>query len=348
MEAYTRELMIKNKTLEARKLTGQPPGTMIDSVSIDKVYLWEVEDLKKRFPSSKHLNVMKNFPKPSQYQSNFYFPSVLSKSSGSSDSIDADRDSSAEPAEDKENHSTNYNKLITNHECILGNIVRKPNMPTSTHAYVRAGPRRSLHFDPQEVNAAIVTCGGLCPGLNNVIREITKTLSQSYAIGGKVYGIQGGYKGFYDFERYPSIVLTPELVQNIHHTGGTVLGSSRGGFDLEKILDFLESKKVNQLYVIGGDGTHRGAFLVHEGCMKRVSICLIVAQAVMKSALSKTCHADNAPPLQVTNFSLLCSSSTVLCRVSMCLSQVFQRPLITILTTSTTRLVSVVLSKLPS
>jgi hypothetical protein len=291
-EAYTRELMIKNKTLEARKLTGEPSGTMIDSVSIDKVYLWEVEDLKKRFHSSKHLNIMKNFPKPSKYQSNFYFPSVLKKSSSSASDIDG----SADPPEDKENHSTNYNTLITNHECILGNIVRKPNMPTSSHAYVRAGPRRFLHFDPSEVNAAIVTCGGLCPGLNNVIREITKTLSQSYAIGGKVYGIQGGYKGFYDFERFPLIELTPELVQNIHHEGGTVLGSSRGGFDLEKILDFLESKKVNQLYVIGGDGTHRGAFQVHEGCMERVSVCLIVAQAAMKRAWGVRCCQRHAMP----------------------------------------------------
>jgi hypothetical protein len=178
---YKRELMIKNKTLEARKLTGEPSGTMIDSVSIDKVYLWEVEDLKKRFSSSKKANVMQNFPKPSNYQANFYFPSVLTKTSSNI----SDKDGSAEPLEDKEDHSTNYNKLITNHECILGNIVRKPNMPTSTHAYVRAGPRRFLHFDPQVVNAAIVTCGGLCPGLNNVIRELTKTLSQSYAIGAK-------------------------------------------------------------------------------------------------------------------------------------------------------------------
>jgi 6-phosphofructokinase len=136
-------------------------------------------------------------------------------------------------------------------------------------------------------------------------------------LGGKVYGIQGGYKGFYDFERFPPIELTPELVQNIHHEGGTVLGSSRGGFDLEKILDFLESKKVNQLYVIGGDGTHRGAFSIHEGCMERVSVRLIVAQTAMKiilgyDVMSKTCRADNVPPLQVTNFSLPCLSSIVL------------------------------------
>ena len=89
-----------------------------------------------------------------------------------------------------------------------------------------------MHFDPADVSAAIVTCGGLCPGLNNVIREIVKTLKQLYGIHGTVYGIQGGYRGFSDFESYPPIEITPEMVQNIHHEGGTVLGSSRGGFDV--------------------------------------------------------------------------------------------------------------------
>jgi 6-phosphofructokinase 1 len=134
---------------------------------------------------------------------------------------------------------------------------------------MRAGPRKFNHFDPQQVNAAIVTCGGLCPGLNNVIRELTKTLHQIYGIGGHVYGIQGGYRGFYDTdERMQPIMLTPQIVENIHHEGGTCLGSSRGGFDLDKILKFLKDKKVSQLYVIGGDGTHRGAFRIHEGCME--------------------------------------------------------------------------------
>jgi len=100
------------------------------------------------------------------------------------------------------------------------------------------------------------------------------TLKQLYGVKGKIYGIQGGYRGFHDFEQFPPIELSPELVQNIHHEGGTVLGSSRGGFDIEKIVTFLKEKNVNQLYVIGGDGTHRGAFKIHEGCMERVSFSL--------------------------------------------------------------------------
>lgn len=251
---YDRELMIKEKTLEARKHTGEPNGVIVEDLTIAKVYLWEVEDLKKRFPSSKVANKMMNIPNP---QCNpYYFPSLK-------------RDNKKADAERVK--PTNYNKLITNHECILADLVRKPNMPTYTHAYVRAGARRFLHFEPSKVNAAIVTCGGLCPGLNNVTREIVKTLVQAYGIGGKVYGIQGGFRGFYDFDNYHPLELTPELVQNIHHEGGTVLGSSRGGFDLDKILAFLESRQISQLFVIGGDGTHRGAFRIHEGCMEKVS-----------------------------------------------------------------------------
>lgn len=108
-------------------------------------------------------------------------------------------------------------------------------------------------------------------GLNNVIREITNTLHILYGIGGKVYGIQGGYRGFGSNGSegsLPPIVLTPDLVEDIHHVGGTCLGSSRGGFDIDTILGFLKTHKIQQLYVIGGDGTHRGAFKIHEACME--------------------------------------------------------------------------------
>jgi len=101
-----------------------------------------------------------------------------------------------------------------------------------------------------------------------VVREITRALYHLYGIEGKVYGIVGGYKGFYD-PKTPPILLTPQNVENIHHEGGTILSSSRGGFDIDKICKFIKSKKIKQLYVIGGDGTHRGAFKIHETCMER-------------------------------------------------------------------------------
>jgi len=83
-------------------------------------------------------------------------------------------------------HRANYNKLIGINECIVANLRRKPGGNEAVRAYVRAGPRAQLHFNPKTVNAAIVTCGGLCPGLNNVIREITRTLYFMYGIQGKV------------------------------------------------------------------------------------------------------------------------------------------------------------------
>ena len=257
---YEREKMLKEKTAIARKQNNEPPaGSLVGDVIIDKVFLWECVDLRKRFPSaltSNAMNIAQTATRPT-------LRSPLLRRASSSITEKEDLENTASTI-------TEYNQLITDHECILADIVRKPNMSTHTVAYMRAGPRRLLHFDPKDVNAAIVTCGGLCPGLNNVIRELTKTLVQIYGIGGNVYGIQGGYRGFYDKNPHlQPLILTPSVVENIHHEGGTVLGSSRGGFDLDKIIDFLATKKVSQLYVIGGDGTHRGAFTIHEGCMAR-------------------------------------------------------------------------------
>lgn len=254
LRQYERNKIIKEKTAKARMEAHEPPsGKLMNDVRIDKIFLWECEDLRKRFPSAMIENIMKfkvNGP------ANIRAPALRGRSAAEN-----------EPQFVEQGEGSPYNKLITDHECILGTIVRKPNMHTHTVSYMRAGPRKLLHFDPKIVNAAIVTCGGLCPGLNNVIREITKTLHQIYGIGGKVYGIQGGFCGFHD-PAYSPVILTPAMVESIHHSGGTVLGSSRGGFDLDKILAFLKDKKINNLYVIGGDGTHRGAFRIHEGCME--------------------------------------------------------------------------------
>lgn len=265
---YQREKMLKEKTAAARKLalTAEPEsGTLLEDVRVEKVYLWECEDLRKKFPSSMSVNKMKFPPNPVP----LIRSPILRRSSGGISMRTIKK--MLEHQEAPRVSEQEYNKLITDHECILAQIVRKPNMKTNyTISYMRAGPRKYLHFDPETVSAAIVTCGGLCPGLNNVIREITNSLHQLYGIGGQVYGIQGGYRGFYDTSPHlQPIVLTPNLVENIHHEGGTCLGSSRGGFDLEKILDFLHRKHIKQLYVIGGDGTHRGAFSIHEGCMAR-------------------------------------------------------------------------------
>jgi hypothetical protein len=252
-EAYSAHLERKLAMQEAQKEQGEPVGTLVKELSVEKVYLWEVEQLGVRFPAAgKRKNLMQAQLAP---RTNQFFPNLMNSYSG--DELETPM-------------ATEYNKLIAAHECVLADIVRRPqNGVISTSAYVRAGPREYLHFDPAQVSAAIVTCGGLCPGLNNVVREITNSLTLLYGIGGKVYGIRGGFKGFYDTE-LPPLILTHEIVENIHHDGGTFLGSSRGGFDLDKILAFIKAKKISQLYVIGGDGTHRGAFVIHEGCIARV------------------------------------------------------------------------------
>lgn len=111
--------------------------------------------------------------------------------------------------------------------------------------WLRAGPRKHNFFESSEVKAAIVTCGGLCPGLNVVIRELVMSLHYNYKVS-EIYGIQFGYKGFY---AYDWVELTPNKVKTIHKLGGTILGSSRGGFDKEKIINSLKAKGINQVLI---------------------------------------------------------------------------------------------------
>lgn len=124
----------------------------------------------------------------------------------------------------------------------------------------RAGPRQKVYFDSDEVHACIVTCGGLCPGLNTVIREIVCALYNMYGVT-KVLGIDGGYRGFYSKNTIP---LTPKFVNDIHKRGGTIIGTSRGGHDTMKIVDSIQDRGINQVYIIGGDGTQRGATVIYE------------------------------------------------------------------------------------
>lgn len=120
-----------------------------------------------------------------------------------------------------------------------------------------AGPREKIFFDPTKTRAAIVTCGGLCPGLNNVIRAIFLELYYRYGVH-DVWGIRYGYAGLVSSE-FPPIKLTVEMVEDIHMDPGTILGSSRGVNEVKDMVDFLEKSKINILFCIGGDGTLRGA-----------------------------------------------------------------------------------------
>ncbi|KAI3792742.1 hypothetical protein L2E82_06630 [Cichorium intybus] len=150
-------------------------------------------------------------------------------------------------------------------------VVVQKNGPRGTH-FRRAGPRQNVYFKPDEVHACVVTCGGLCPGLNTVIREIVCALYHMYGVS-RVLGIDGGYRGFYSKN---TITLTPKFVNDIHKRGGTVLGSSRGGHDKLKIVDSIQDRGINQVYIIGGDGTQKGAAVIYEE-IKRRGIKAVVA-----------------------------------------------------------------------
>lgn len=130
-------------------------------------------------------------------------------------------------------------------------------------AFEKAGPRQHLYFDPARTTAAIVTCGGLCPGLNNVIRSVYFQLHHNYKVG-KVLGIRYGYRGLNPSNGTPPLPLTPEFVESIHKLGGTVLGSSRGPEDPRVMVDYLEKERIDILFCVGGDGTQRGAHAIAE------------------------------------------------------------------------------------
>jgi 6-phosphofructokinase 1 len=120
-----------------------------------------------------------------------------------------------------------------------------------------AGPRAKLFFDPKRTRAGIVTCGGLCPGLNDVIRSLFLELHHAYGVK-EVLGFRGGYQGLDPARGAEPVVMTREFVDNIHREGGTVLGTSRGPVDISLAVDNLIRRRIDILFTIGGDGTQRG------------------------------------------------------------------------------------------
>lgn len=135
-------------------------------------------------------------------------------------------------------------------------------------SFEKSGPRENLFFEPAKTKVGIVTCGGLCPGLNNVIRSIVNELYYRYGIS-RVLGIKYGYEGLIPKYNHSIVELTASMVSNIHLTGGTFLGSSRGDQDVEKMVDTLEIMNINVLFCIGGDGTLRGAHAIYKEIEKR-------------------------------------------------------------------------------
>lgn len=131
-----------------------------------------------------------------------------------------------------------------------------------------AGPREKIFFDPANAKAAIVTCGGLCPGINDVIRSIVMTLYYRYKVK-NILGIRYGFQGLSPVYGHKVTELTPDVVKDIHTTGGSILSSSRGTQDITTMVDTLKRMNIDMLFCIGGDGTMRGAEKITEEITKR-------------------------------------------------------------------------------
>ncbi|MBC8393879.1 MAG: ATP-dependent 6-phosphofructokinase [Deltaproteobacteria bacterium] len=131
-----------------------------------------------------------------------------------------------------------------------------------------AGPRSKIYFDPSKLKCALVTCGGLCPGLNGIIRSIVLQLFFGYGVR-NVYGIRYGLQGFIPRYGHEVIELTPETVTNIIRKGGSFLGSSRGPQNIDEIIDCLERMNIGALFMIGGDGTLMAATKIADTIIER-------------------------------------------------------------------------------
>jgi 6-phosphofructokinase 1 len=140
------------------------------------------------------------------------------------------------------------------------NFVEQGSEPVS---FEKSGPKEFIYFDPSKAKAAIVTCGGLCPGLNNVIRGLVMQLTKRYGVK-RIVGIKYGYEGFIPKYKHDVIELDPEKVEDIHMQGGSILGTSRGHQSPSEIVDALERMNINLLFTIGGDGTLRGTQAITE------------------------------------------------------------------------------------
>jgi 6-phosphofructokinase 1 len=148
-------------------------------------------------------------------------------------------------------------------------IVRTPGgTPPEELLFEMAGPREKLFFNPKHTRAGIVTCGGLCPGMNTVIRSAFLELHNTYGVK-QVLGFRDGYQGLDPANGLEPIVLNPDFVEDIHKEGGTVLGTSRGPVDIGIAVKNLIKRGVNILFVVGGDGTQHGGYRLFQEAQKR-------------------------------------------------------------------------------
>lgn len=158
------------------------------------------------------------------------------------------------------------NRIIVDHD--LNSVRAALKAGVDPFCFEAAGPRRKIFFDPEKTIAAVVTCGGLCPGFNDVIRSIVLQAQYRYGVP-RTLGIPYGFEGLIPDYGHKLINLTPGFVSNIHNFGGTDIGTSRGPQDPVRMVDRLEELKVNILFVIGGDGTQRGGKAIADEAQSR-------------------------------------------------------------------------------
>lgn len=153
-------------------------------------------------------------------------------------------------------------------ERVLHDVRIRAGQAPSAVGFERAGARQNIFFEPAKTRAAVVTAGGLCPGLNNVIRTLYFELKVNYGIQ-EVLGIRYGYRGLESDSGLRPLVLTHDLVDDIQHHGGTVIGTSRCSHDAKKSVDYLVAEQIDVLFCVGGDGTQRGAHQIAEEVARR-------------------------------------------------------------------------------
>jgi 6-phosphofructokinase 1 len=160
-------------------------------------------------------------------------------------------------------------RWVNDSERVPATIVRTVDArPPDGLLFELAGARENLFFNPAETRAGIVTCGGLCPGLNDVIRSLFFEMHYAYGVE-EMLGFRWGYQGLDPEHGVEPLVLTHELVDKIHLQAGTILGTSRGPVDKARAVDNLIRRRINILFAIGGDGTQRGAKALFDEAQRR-------------------------------------------------------------------------------
>jgi 6-phosphofructokinase 1 len=163
-----------------------------------------------------------------------------------------------------------YSRFIDDTTQVQAHITWLGGHPPEKNAltFEAAGPRRKIYFDPSKLKCAIVSCGGVCPGINSVVRSVVLELHHIYGVR-NIIGIKFGFQGFIPSFGHDILELSPDTVTDVHGRGGSFLGMSRGSQDIGEIVDALERLNVGLLFTIGGDGTLRAASLITEEINRR-------------------------------------------------------------------------------